>query len=49
MILNRLFGGRHHFAPLKDPKMIMDIGTGTGQWAIDMGTLCTGPCLDQKC
>lgn len=33
-----LFKGRNFFAPLKDPKRILDIGTGTGKWAIEMGT-----------
>lgn len=26
-----------YFAPLKDPTRILDIGTGTGIWAIEMG------------
>lgn len=25
-----------HKAPIKDPKRILDIGTGTGIWAVDM-------------
>jgi len=29
-------GGKLHLAPLKEPKKILDIGTGTGIWAIDM-------------
>jgi trans-aconitate methyltransferase len=28
-----------HFAPLSNPKVILDIGTGTGTWAIEMGDL----------
>ncbi|PSN62667.1 S-adenosyl-L-methionine-dependent methyltransferase [Corynespora cassiicola Philippines] len=36
-ILKVLFKGRNFFAPLKDPKRILDIGTGTGKWAIEMG------------
>ncbi|WAO95543.1 Hypothetical protein NCS54_01317200 [Fusarium falciforme] len=32
-----LLGGKLHNAPLKDPQKIVDIGTGTGSWAIDMG------------
>lgn len=30
--------GKLHFAPLKNPKRILDLGTGTGIWAIDAGT-----------
>lgn len=36
-ILKVLFKGRNFFAPLKDPRRILDIGTGTGKWAIEMG------------
>ncbi|KAJ0368271.1 hypothetical protein COL26b_010922 [Colletotrichum chrysophilum] len=36
MILH-LCGGVLHNAPLKSPQKILDIGTGTGIWAIDMG------------
>jgi ubiquinone/menaquinone biosynthesis C-methylase UbiE len=32
-----LLKGRNHFAPLEDPRKILDIGTGTGKWAIEMG------------
>ncbi|CAI6338941.1 unnamed protein product [Periconia digitata] len=35
-ILKVLFKGRSFFAPLKDPRKILDIGTGTGKWAIEM-------------
>ena len=31
-----LLGGRFHLAPLDDPKRILDLGTGTGVWAVDM-------------
>lgn len=30
-----LCGGKLHFAPLQNPQKILDIGTGTGVWAID--------------
>jgi hypothetical protein len=30
-----LLGGKLHNAPLEDPQKIVDIGTGTGSWAID--------------
>lgn len=25
------------FAPLQDPQKVLDVGTGTGLWAVDMG------------
>ena len=31
-------GGKHYWAPLKDPKRILDLGTGTGIWAMEVGT-----------
>lgn len=31
-----LCGGRLHIAPLVHPKTILDIGTGTGIWAMEM-------------
>lgn len=34
MIAN-LCGGKLHFAPLENPQSIIDVGTGTGIWAID--------------
>lgn len=38
--LVRLFGNKLYLAPLSHenpPKMILDIATGTGDWAIQMG------------
>lgn len=38
--LVHLFGGKLYFAPLSQetpPKMVLDIATGTGDWAIQMG------------
>ncbi|KAH0421431.1 hypothetical protein CcaCcLH18_13429 [Colletotrichum camelliae] len=32
-----LCGGALHNVPLKNPQRILDVGTGTGIWAIDMG------------
>jgi methylase of polypeptide subunit release factors len=33
-----LFGGKLHLAPIgAKPQRILDVGTGTGIWAIDMG------------
>lgn len=32
-------GGQLYFSPLRDPKHILDVGTGTGIWATDMGDL----------
>ncbi|KAI5844901.1 S-adenosyl-L-methionine-dependent methyltransferase [Tricharina praecox] len=35
-IFMRLLEGGLHKAPLRNPKQILDVGTGTGIWAIDM-------------
>jgi SAM-dependent methyltransferase len=35
--LKYAFSDKNYFAPLEDPRTILDIGTGTGQWAIEMG------------
>ncbi|KAI0181628.1 S-adenosyl-L-methionine-dependent methyltransferase [Hypoxylon sp. FL1284] len=32
-----LCDGKLHYAPLRNPQSVLDIGTGTGIWAIDMG------------
>jgi len=40
----QLYDGRLHLAPLKDPQRVLDIGTGTGIWAIDMAD--TYPCAE---
>jgi ubiquinone/menaquinone biosynthesis C-methylase UbiE len=42
-IIKVLFKGRSYHAPLKDPQRILDIGTGTGKWAIEMGTRSSSP------
>ncbi|KAF8250010.1 S-adenosyl-L-methionine-dependent methyltransferase, partial [Wilcoxina mikolae CBS 423.85] len=34
-IMLQLMDGEIHLSPLKDPQRILDIGTGTGIWAID--------------
>ncbi|KAG9229111.1 S-adenosyl-L-methionine-dependent methyltransferase [Amylocarpus encephaloides] len=36
MVVN-LCGGKLHYAPVDNPHRVLDIGTGTGVWAIDMG------------
>ena len=38
-VIKILFGRKLAFAPLEDPKRILDIGTGTGKWAIEIGKL----------
>jgi hypothetical protein len=38
--LKLLHDEKIYFAPLKDPKRILDIGTGTGIWPIEMGECC---------
>ncbi|KAK8089889.1 hypothetical protein PG997_004850 [Apiospora hydei] len=40
VVLQHLMGGRLYFAPFsqeRPPKRILDIGTGTGIWAVEMG------------
>jgi ribosomal protein L11 methylase PrmA len=32
-------GGKVFHAPLQDPKRILDIGTGSGIWPMDMGMI----------
>jgi len=32
-----MFDGKSFFAPLKNPQRIVDMGTGTGIWALDVG------------
>ncbi|KAI9846906.1 MAG: hypothetical protein M1837_003518 [Sclerophora amabilis] len=34
--LKIVFGGKIHFAPLQNPRRILDIGTGTGIWPVEM-------------
>ena len=36
-ILLQVMKGELLLAPLKDPHRILDIGTGTGIWAVDVG------------
>jgi SAM-dependent methyltransferase len=36
MVVN-LCGGKLHYAPIESPQSIIDVGTGTGIWAIDAG------------
>lgn len=30
-----ILGGKLHTAPLENPQKVLDVGTGTGIWAID--------------
>lgn len=34
-----LLKGKLHLAPLDNPQEVLDLGTGTGIWAIDFGML----------
>jgi ubiquinone/menaquinone biosynthesis C-methylase UbiE len=47
-ILKVLFKGRSYFAPIENPEKILDIGTGTGKWAIEMG-MCTLQACSRIC
>ncbi|KAF6816530.1 methyltransferase domain-containing protein [Colletotrichum sojae] len=37
VVMTHLLGNKLHRAPLVNPQQVLDIGTGTGVWAIDMG------------
>lgn len=34
-LLRQLLDGKLHFAPVEEPENILDVGTGTGIWAIE--------------
>lgn len=36
-LLKTIHGGRIFFSPIDDPARILDIGTGSGIWPIEMG------------
>lgn len=38
-MLRRVYGGRLHQAPIHNPKRILDVGTGTGIWPVEMASL----------
>jgi ubiquinone/menaquinone biosynthesis C-methylase UbiE len=35
-VLSRVFDGRLIFPPVRNPKRILDLGTGSGDWAIQV-------------
>jgi hypothetical protein len=37
VVMQQLFGNKVHFAPIKRPRKVLDIGTGTGIWCVEMG------------
>lgn len=37
LMFQKLLNGRLHLAPLDDPERILDLGSGTGIWALEMG------------
>jgi len=37
VVVVHLCGGKLHAAPVENPQRILDVGTGTGAWAIDVG------------
>ncbi|KAH0542951.1 hypothetical protein FGG08_002720 [Glutinoglossum americanum] len=38
-LLKLVFEGRHYFAPIDNPERILDIGTGTGMWCLEIAEL----------
>lgn len=36
LIFYRSFDGQLYLSPIQDPRRILDIGTGTGVWAVEM-------------
>jgi len=40
-----LCGGKLHLAPLENPQRVLDVGTGTGIWAIDSANSTFQDCL----
>ena len=36
-VLCLTFNSKLYFSPIEKPKNVLDVGTGTGIWAIDMG------------
>ncbi|KAF9878194.1 methyltransferase domain-containing protein [Colletotrichum karsti] len=37
VVMTHLMDGKLHRAPVESPQRVLDVGTGTGVWAIDMG------------
>ncbi len=44
-IMDRVLGGKLTTAPITNPQRVLDIGTGTGIWAVEFGmpVLCFTP------
>jgi methylase of polypeptide subunit release factors len=38
----QMLDGKLHIAPIENPKSILDVGTGTGIWAIEMADTYPG-------
>merc|ERR1712225_152947 len=38
-LFNLTFDGKLALAPISNPHMVLDIGTGTGLWAVDFGAV----------
>ena len=36
-MLRHILNDKIHLSPVKSPQKILDVGTGTGIWAIEMG------------
>jgi len=40
-VLCLTYASKLYFAPVENPKHVLDVGTGTGIWAIDLGRSLT--------
>ncbi|KAI9834988.1 MAG: hypothetical protein M1819_002711 [Sarea resinae] len=38
-LFKRIMRGRAYFAPIQNPKKILDLGTGTGRWPVEMADM----------
>lgn len=48
-VLCLTFNSKLYFAPIEKPRNVLDVGTGTGIWAIDMGIYASSPMRSTTC